>query len=114
MNIPGSPFFYCPKCNKKFLKTDPEVTKAALHRPEGLYVHAGGSLPGHFQCPECGEQIDLAGIAQDRFGPHFTPKSCLLWIVGIVLTLFILRWALIALEGTAPPASKPSRDLNEK
>src|SRR5689334_5904472 len=99
MDFPQSPVFYCPKCNKKFSKADPEVTKAALPRPPGLYVVGEGFLPGHFQCPECGEQIELAGIAQGRFGPHFTPKSCLLWIVGIVLTLFILRAILVALEG---------------
>jgi len=114
MDFPQSPVFYCPKCNKKISKTDPEVAKAALPRLPGLHVHGGGSLPGHFQCPECGEQIELAGIAQGRFGPHFTPKSCLLWIVGIALTLFILKVTLEALGEKFSPARKASHDLNGK
>jgi hypothetical protein len=96
------------------LKTDPEVAKAALTREPGLYVVDKGALPGHLPCPECGEQIEVAGIAQGRYGPHFTPKSCLLWIVGIVLTLFILRWILVALDRSGSPAPKPTRELNEK
>ncbi|SRR5258706_9343798 len=115
MSTPVWAHFYCPKCNKRFAKDSPEVSKRASPGPPSTGLRIGGPLPGYFPCPECGEQIELAGVFQGRYdNPHFSRKSCLLWIVGIGAALFVLKWILTALEGNAPRAPKTSPQPNDK
>ena len=98
MSTPVFPHFFCPHCNKRFLKNDPPFAGAALHL--SLMTAAGMedpfmmALDEHVNCPnpQCGKPIPLRGIYGGKFdSPKPTVMGCILTILFFIVAIIVFN-----------------------